>query len=588
MLACSFVTLESGLTTVVYASRDGGRTWAQTKLTTDLEVGGDPICTFGYDGAAYYVVLGHPKTREQAPEGMWVYRSTDGGFTWSRPTEVPFADREYLVTDGTNGQYRGRVYINGVGGAEAITGEGASTTVAVYTSRDGGRTFTGPAERATFAGRIRGMGNSVVLSDGTVVILFGLQRDMHDPGNGSKGYLGRIELITSSDGGESLNPAVTIDDWYMGAERSQGAVMPQLAVDHSDSPFRDRLYAVWTDYRTGRLEIRLAYSADKGKTWSTSRVINDDRIAFDPAAEGPDAMTPIIAVNKQGVVGIAWYDRRDSPDNLGWYERFSASLDGGETWIPSVRVSERPNAYTGKETWPASAYVPRPASGSPDLRLSVQIGLGAFFYTGGHTGAMAVDTNGVFYPFWFDNRTGVSQIWTAPVRVAGAAAKNGSADLAVLQDVTPKLSLSVANTRYERSTNQLTFLVSLKNTSKDTVRAPLKLRVLQLKSDIGVPALVGGDNGRPGAGAILDFSPLLHHGVLLPDSASDAKRLVFWLTDLRPFRQGKEFKFGLVDLDARALGRSSTPNSSGKQPADPEQPPTNPPTPIGRSEIDRD
>jgi len=555
MLACSMIAIDSETTSsVVYASGNGGHTWAQTKVSsTDVKGGADdPICVFGHDGTAYYVVLGPQKGW---PRYMWLSRSTDGGRTWSESTRLPYTDREYLISDGTNGKYRGHVYINGMGFIQTLAGSGATTTLHLLTSEDSGRTFIRQVQRIAVAPEfIEGMGNSVVLSDGTVAFLFGvLKRPEYeldrDHWNDPNKPVAWIKVITSADGGASLQPAVSIDDWYMERPRSEGAVIPQLAVDLSDSPFKDRLYAVWTDFRNGRLEIRFAYSADKGRTWSRSRVINDDRTALDPAVNGPDAMTPTIAVNEGGVVGAAWYDRRESSDNLGWYERFTASLDGGETWLPSVRVSEHPNAYTGRELLPVQAIVGA-AIGQPlDLRLRVW----GFLYTGGHTAAMAVDSNGVFWPFWFDNRTGVSQVWTASVAVAGVATKNGSPELTALDDATDKITLHLTNTFYDRSSNELTVVAELKNTSKDTLRAPVKVRVLRIESQVGVPVLLGADNGQAGAGAVLDFSSVLHNGWLLPDSTSGLKRLLFRLTDLRPFRQGKEFKFGLIDLDARVL-----------------------------------
>jgi hypothetical protein len=48
--------------------------------------------------------------------------------------------------------------------------------------------------------------------------------------------------------------------------------------------------------------------------------------------EGPDDFMPAIAVNPSGAVGVMWYDRRDKPDDLGYFVRFSASVDGGETF----------------------------------------------------------------------------------------------------------------------------------------------------------------------------------------------------------------------------------------------------------------
>jgi hypothetical protein len=100
---------------------------------------------------------------------------------------------------------------------------------------------------------------------------------------------------------------------------------------------------------------------------------------------------PTVAVNKDGIVGVLWYDRRDSDDNLSYYARFSASTDGGATWLPSVRVSESPNTAKGK-------------SGSG--------------VTGGDTAGLAASADGIFHALWIDNRTGVQQVWTSAITVA--------------------------------------------------------------------------------------------------------------------------------------------------------------------------
>jgi hypothetical protein len=89
-------------------------------------------------------------------------------------------------------------------------------------------------------------------------------------------------------------------------------------------------------------------------------------------------------------VGVCWYDRRDNPDNLGYYVRFRASVDGGRTWLPSVRVS-------------TAAQV-----SSEDTRKN-----------SGDTAGLAADADGVFHPVWIDNRTGIPQMWTATVKVRG-------------------------------------------------------------------------------------------------------------------------------------------------------------------------
>src|SRR5262249_18742139 len=131
---------------------------------------------------------------------------------------------------------------------------------------------------------------------------------------------------------------------YQASPYTGTSINPFIAVDATTGPFKDRIYCVWPDQRSGHTEIYVAYSSDKGKTWSPAHVVNDDRPTIDPK-DARDHLMPVIAVNKNGVVGISWYDRRDNPDKLGWFVRFTASLDGGDTWTPSVRVSESPTSF---------------------------------------------------------------------------------------------------------------------------------------------------------------------------------------------------------------------------------------------------
>jgi len=165
--------------------------------------------------------------------------------------------------------------------------------------------------------------------------------------------------------------------------------MPSLAIDRSPGVFRGRIYAVWPDARLQRrTQIFFSYSDDTAQTWSEPHVIGDDAGQL-KSDNRPNNFMPMVAVNKEGVVGISWYDRRDNPDNLGYWVRFSASLDGGATWLPSVRISTHANL---KE--------------EGDSR-----------FNGGDTAGLTADAEGIFHSLWIDNRTGVHQMWTATVVV---------------------------------------------------------------------------------------------------------------------------------------------------------------------------
>jgi hypothetical protein len=59
----------------------------------------------------------------------------------------------------------------------------------------------------------------------------------------------------------------------------------------------------------------------------------------------PLVRTPVMTVNKNGVVGVAWYDgREDSRGFLGYLRCqnmfFTSSLDGGKTFSPEVKASD--------------------------------------------------------------------------------------------------------------------------------------------------------------------------------------------------------------------------------------------------------
>jgi hypothetical protein len=62
---------------------------------------------------------------------------------------------------------------------------------------------------------------------------------------------------------------------------------------------------------------------------------------------------------------------------------------------------------------------------------------------------MTTDAAGRFHPMWCDNRTGISQLWTAAVAVSGSAVRNGDAQLASLDDVTSKVEAVVDTVRFD-------------------------------------------------------------------------------------------------------------------------------------------
>jgi hypothetical protein len=83
--------------------------------------------------------------------------------------------------------------------------------------------------------------------------------------------------------------------------------------------------------------------------------------------------------------------------------------------------------------------------------------------------------------------------------------------------------------------------------------APLLVRITGVSSELATPKLLTADRGQPGPGAILDFTPLLENGRLLPDEKTGGKDLVIRLDDLRPLWQGGHLKNGLAAVDFRVF-----------------------------------
>ncbi len=565
LVACSFIhsSAQNTMHTVVYTSTDEGKSWIPTLESDRSAYVGDPDCIFGLNGAAYFSTLPlHYESNAEAE--TFVYRSLDGGLKWEPPVILPFIDREYLAVDRSSGKYRGRIYLQGNNVHQPTVDGGSKLVLNFFRSFDSGVTFEPPKPILSDASHMPfGNGNAEVLSDGTYVASFGEWNDPATTESVPPGKpVGSIKVIRSVDGGETFLKADVVAPWYDCRGEEVGTI-PMIAADHSDGPFKDRIYAVWSDKQFGHCDIHFAYSIDHGKTWSPPRIVNDEPNRN--AAERGNHNLPVVAVNNKGVVGVQWYDRRDSPDGIGWRERFAASLDGGETFLPSVWASEASQSHRPGEPLSVSAY----GSGGGAHRSS-QKGKtliteispqqwGAGDMHAGDTSGMAADANGVFHALWIDNRTGVLQLWTTAIIVNGRGIRNGAEDLADLSDVTEKMALDYTNISYDPKTGLVRFDATLTNTSSVPVHGPIKLRVIDLGAGSGVVEALNADNHERGSGAVWDFSNVVKGGALQPGDRTANKSLEFHLDDVHPFQRRSNGSYpwplDLIRLESKVLAR---------------------------------
>jgi hypothetical protein len=96
-------------------------------------------------------------------------------------------------------------------------------------------------------------------------------------------------------------------------------------------------------------DIVLVRSTDGGATWSPKVRVNHD-----PA--GADQHQPNVAVDGQGRVYVAWYDRRGSVLGNTAHAYASVSTDGGMTFGPDLQLSSVPSAWTQPTSDPFPDY----------------------------------------------------------------------------------------------------------------------------------------------------------------------------------------------------------------------------------------
>ncbi len=357
-------------------SEDSGDNWQLAtgtapenyKMSGDVSIAYDILghailCYIAFDKLGTPEYWAHNATRN----GVFVRRSLDGGKTWvanavpvdeqaTRP-EMPFEDKPYLVADDNpNSPYAGSLY---VGWTEfSLT----KSVILFSRSKDGGITWSAPFEISSHEGLPRDDNGSVEGFAATAApngLLYAVWADG-----------GTIVLTNSRDGGITFTPSRKILDvappyfTVEGVERSNG--FPQIAVD----PRNGKLFVTWSDYRNGDVDIFCATSSDRGRNWTRPVRVNSG-----PLHNGADQFFQWLAVDPvDGSANVAFYDRRDDPDNRRAIVALARSIDGGQSFT-NYAWTETPfepgGAFLGDYTgltaldgrvygaWTETAVVPR-------------------------------------------------------------------------------------------------------------------------------------------------------------------------------------------------------------------------------------
>jgi hypothetical protein len=517
---------EGGMACRAYSSTDGGATWKATEFAEQiLWGGGDPQVAFTLNGTALFAALAFAKTETgKTCASMHVWRSEDGGKSWEPPTEIacsPSWDHPQMTVDHTPGKFAGRIYIG-------VLYDYPTYRVGIFRSDDDGRTWVGPVEAANGGGKIGiNVINTMVMNDGTLVVPY-IDFDFLPEKRKSTGKLKNSTwIVTSSDGGITFSEPRKVQTMETNQDdpdfRTTGGMTAWATDSSRSSKFRDRIYVTWVDSRYGRPRVLFSSSKDRGKSWSEARQL-DSKI---PA--GARQWQPVLATNKDGVLGATWYDTRDSKDGREYHEYFAASLDGGETFLPSVKVSSAPSDPKG----PGNAVMtPMIYEHEKKLNLSF-LSAASRWGSGGDYMGLTADKDGNFHPFWADSRSGTFQVYTARVKVDVPQKEPVTPPLGVPTPAPPpppkpvdrvetdlvgRVEVIFDPTRYDASKKELTIPLRLKNVSDQAIYPPMKLEVTGIgfpeyeseddkkENAENAPEAVNSINGKSGIGAVFDLN----------------------------------------------------------------------------------
>ncbi len=469
----------------LYYSADAGARWSSVLLPNEISGGWDNAVTAGVEGKMYFLT-------SNLKNGLTVYRTSDNGKNWKFTviSNTQGWDRPYIVVDNTVSSYRGRLYIVGE------TEEG----VTVISSSDGGETFSQLviACRSQKNWNVATTSSPLIMDDGSLVVScapypnFPARADWKDA---------KIGLVFSKDGGQTFteyHEAFTIKrqlpkDYY--SARVKGDVLlsgnfmigPSFAVSSSKSSFANRMYAVWQDIdSTGLSRLFFSWSADNGLLWSTPKPVADASQLKSKNTNTVRQGVPMLAVNQEGIVGVAWFDGRNAVDNKGYDIYFTASTDGGLTFLPSVRVSSETSqpAKYGQNTLP-QFIVNKPSEKGE--RVISMISPFSTRSTGADYSTMTVDALGRFHPLWMDARNGAAwQLYTSTVRVISEKTLQTLAEKhltlinknnlhnCVLDD---RIQVLLGEPQWNNKNTEILMPMRILNTSSDTIIESIKVKL---------------------------------------------------------------------------------------------------------------
>jgi hypothetical protein len=334
-------------------STDGGQSWfdsAPLALPGASTIMTDPTLAWDDSGNVFLVGLGGtigtvPPVVDPTTGIIAMYKSTDGGKTWSAPYLIPGtggADKQWVAGDSNPASpYHGNVYA--VWDNTGMDPTNPTVGMAFARTLDHGATWVGAG--GSPAGSLIATGSVYpeidVSADGFVYIV-------------SLGF-DEIQLLVSTDGGDTFAPSTTLP--ATGITTLPDALPPtdsgfpalpggtfRVLTDPTCCSSGPMVLVAWADYREGISRIYYAHSNDAGATWTTGP--SGQPLLTQSIPSNYQHFHPQIVIDSNGVIACTYYEFGPKPSTYLIDVIISQSFDHGasfnyfivtdQAWNPTV------------------------------------------------------------------------------------------------------------------------------------------------------------------------------------------------------------------------------------------------------------
>ena len=316
----------------VYRSNDGGLTWSKSTLSSTYGVWGDPAIIADNNNTFYFTHLSNPSSGGNFLDRIVCQKSTDIGVTWSNGTFTSVNgskdhDKQWIAFDKVNNiLYMTWTQFDVYGSSDPNN----KSVILFSKSTDFGITWSTPIKLNNVDGTC--IDNSTTVEGAVPAV--GPTGQVYVAWSGPNGLVFKKSLnqgVTWSTNETQITPTHLWDYTIPGIDRCNG--LPITACDISPSAYNGTIYVNWSGQTNGvtDTDIFISKSTDQGVTWTSPFRVNND-----PA--GKHQFLSWMTIDQTtGYIYIVFYDRRNHTNNNT--DVYLAYSTNGGTTFTNTKIS---------------------------------------------------------------------------------------------------------------------------------------------------------------------------------------------------------------------------------------------------------